>query len=90
VIASKVGGLPTIVHEGENGFLIPWRCPEAFAERINLLLNDRVAWSRLASHARPSVERFDWGAIAEQMLSIYREQRQHARPQVACMCGSMS
>lgn len=89
VIASKVGGLPTVVREGENGFLIPWRCPEAFAERINLLLSDRALWGRLAHNARPSVERFDWGAIAEQVLDVYRQLRLASSPKMACACGHM-
>ena len=88
VVASKVGGLPTIVREGENGFLIPWRCPEAFAERINLLLSDSALWSRLSANARTSVEHLDWGTVAENVLDVYRQLRLAMRPGVACLCGS--
>lgn len=87
VIASKVGGLPTIVREGENGFLIPWRCPEAFAERMNRLLDDRALWGKLSQAARASVERFDWGIIAERTLEVYDELRLANRPELACACG---
>src|SRR5205814_6548979 len=34
LVASRVGGLPSIVREGENGLLVPWRTPEEFAARI--------------------------------------------------------
>ena len=40
VVASRVGGLAETVKDGENGYLVPWRCPEAFAERIELLLEN--------------------------------------------------
>src|SRR5579884_2390081 len=44
VVASQVGGLPTIIRDGENGLLVRWRCPGAFAERIDALLADLALW----------------------------------------------
>ena len=38
VIASRVGGPKTFVKEGETGYLIPWRCPEPYAQRIEMVL----------------------------------------------------
>ena len=32
VIASRVGGLPTTVKDSKTGYLVPWRCPDPFAE----------------------------------------------------------
>ena len=40
VVASRVGGLTGTVQDGETGYLIPWLCPEPFAERIELLLDN--------------------------------------------------
>ena len=40
VVASRVGGLTSTVSDGETGYLIPWRCPEPFAERLELLLDN--------------------------------------------------
>jgi D-inositol-3-phosphate glycosyltransferase len=35
VVASRVGGLVSTVQDGVSGYLIPWRCPEPFAERLS-------------------------------------------------------
>ncbi|MEX2245795.1 MAG: glycosyltransferase, partial [Dehalococcoidia bacterium] len=40
VVASRVGGLTSTISDGETGYLIPWRCPEPFAERLELLLDN--------------------------------------------------
>jgi len=41
VIATRGGGTPEIVVDGETGFLIPQRSPGVLAEKINLLLDDQ-------------------------------------------------
>src|SRR5438067_6712107 len=40
VVASRVGGLASTISDGETGYLIPWRCPEPFVERLELLLDN--------------------------------------------------
>src|SRR5207237_6258728 len=40
VVASRVGGLKETVEDGRTGYLVPWLCPEPFAERLELLLNN--------------------------------------------------
>ncbi|MCS7001504.1 MAG: glycosyltransferase [Dehalococcoidia bacterium] len=71
VIASRVGGLPSSVRDGETGYLIPWRCPEAFQERLELLLGNDVLRSQFGHAARASVERFRWSAVADQIADVY-------------------
>ncbi|MGH2461660.1 MAG: glycosyltransferase, partial [Chloroflexota bacterium] len=73
VIASTVGGLPTVVHDEENGLLVPWRQPEAFAERIARVLDDAALRTRLSDNARPSALRYSWEAVAERVAALYRE-----------------
>ncbi|MCS6800730.1 MAG: glycosyltransferase [Chloroflexota bacterium] len=72
VIASRVGGLTSTVRDGETGYLIPWRCPEAFLERMELLLGNETLRRHFGEAARRSVERFRWSAIAEQIAAVYR------------------
>lgn len=42
VIASKVGGLPDLIEEGQTGFLIEPRVIAQFTEKLELLARDRV------------------------------------------------
>jgi glycosyltransferase involved in cell wall biosynthesis len=39
VVAYAVGGIPEIIRDGENGFLVPERTPEALAEKILSITN---------------------------------------------------
>ena len=73
VVASRVGGLTATVRDGETGYLIPWRCPEPFAERIELLLGNEELRRAFGRTAREAVERFRWANVAEQVIGVYRE-----------------
>lgn len=73
VIASKVGGLPTVIHDGDNGLLVPRREPAAFADRIVQVLDDTALRRTLRTAARASVLRFGWGSVAERVVTMYHE-----------------
>jgi D-inositol-3-phosphate glycosyltransferase len=86
VVAAKVGGLPSIVHNDENGVLVPWRCPEAFAEQLDALLADAPRLRRLRAAARSSVERFAWQRIGDQVRGLYGALTAECRCSTACSC----
>jgi D-inositol-3-phosphate glycosyltransferase len=73
VVASRVGGLASTIRDGETGYLIPWRCPEPFAERIEVLLNNDELRDAFGNAARDSAERYRWSNVAEAVLNIYDE-----------------
>ncbi len=64
VVASRVGGLTGTVKDGETGYLIPWLCPEPFAERIELLLDNEPLRRNLGEAAREVVGRYRWENVA--------------------------
>ena len=87
VVASAVGGLTSIVRDRENGLLVCWRGPDAFAERLDELLSDDELRARLGARARPSVERFSWRNIGDEVRGIYHELTAEQRVAVAaCSC----
>jgi D-inositol-3-phosphate glycosyltransferase len=86
VVAAAVGGLPSIVREGENGLLVRWRCPGAFAERLDELVGDHRLRAHLARNARRSVERFDWRHIGDEVRSMYQEISVPQHRVAACSC----
>jgi D-inositol-3-phosphate glycosyltransferase len=71
VVASRVGGLATIVRDGENGALVPWRDPRLFADRIRPILTDAPYAASLQRGALETAELFSWDAVAERTVSIY-------------------
>lgn len=87
VVASQVGGLPSIVCDDENGLLVRWRSPQAFAERFDALLEDAELRARLAGEARRSVERFDWTCIGDEVRALYQDLTADAGHVVACSCS---
>ncbi|HZC06871.1 MAG TPA: glycosyltransferase [Ktedonobacterales bacterium] len=87
VVASAAGGLPSIVRDGENGLLVRWRSPQAFAEQIDLLLSDDTLRERAQASARASVERFDWRHIGDRVRDLYQDlTTEGERAAVACSC----
>lgn len=72
VVATRAGGLTTVVHHGEIGYLVP-RCPGFFAERLDALLRDHDSWQRMSRAARPSVLQYNWANVAAQVQSVYEE-----------------
>lgn len=71
VIASRVGGLATTIRDGETSYLIPWRCPEPFAERIDLLIENGELRRNLGRAARRAMHRFGWPRIAAELAAEY-------------------
>jgi D-inositol-3-phosphate glycosyltransferase len=71
VVASRVGGLAGTVKDGETGYLVPWLCPEPFAERIEMLLENESLRRNLGAAAREGVSRFRWESVASRLLEVY-------------------
>jgi alpha-maltose-1-phosphate synthase len=73
VVASRVGGIPEVVLEGETGLLVPPADPGALADAVNELVADPDRAAAMGETGRRrAVERFSWRAIAEQTLELYR------------------
>jgi D-inositol-3-phosphate glycosyltransferase len=71
VVASKVGGLPTVVLDGRTGYLVAWQCPGPFVSRLELLLaNDRLR-REMGESARRHAESLTWDHAAESLLALF-------------------
>ena len=73
VIASRVGGLKETVLDGRTGYLVPWRCPEPFAERLELLLSNEPLRRSMGREARLAAERFRWSEVAAKVEDVYHD-----------------
>jgi len=77
VVASAVGGIPEIVRNGENGFLVSGDPPELAARIIEVLSSPALA-GRLAANAMADVAaRFTWTRAAERFLPLYGAPSRH-------------
>ncbi len=82
VVAARVGGLPSTVKDGETGYLIPWHCPEPYAERLDLLLRNEPLRTALGGQARVAAQAYSWPSVADQILDLYHhvQERRSANP----------
>lgn len=72
VVVSDVGGMPELVQDGVNGFVVPAGDGQALRERVDQLVDDDVLWRRMSLAARESVlERYTWDRVAERCLEAY-------------------
>ncbi len=81
VVASRVGGIPDVVVEGETGLLVdlgeiatdPREFETGLAQAVNSLIGDpaRIRAMGLAGRAR-AVGEYGWAAIAERTVALYR------------------
>lgn len=71
VVATRVGGVPEVVRDGENGLLVEPGDRAAFADALRRIVGDGELRARLAAAAAPSVSRYSADAIygrLEQLL----------------------
>jgi glycosyltransferase involved in cell wall biosynthesis len=71
VVASRVGGIPDVVRDGETGILVPPGDPEALANALVRVLADRPLAERLGVAARVEVE--PWLATPEEYARRIRD-----------------
>jgi glycosyltransferase involved in cell wall biosynthesis len=72
LIATKVGGIPEVVRDGENGLLVPEKDPAALAAAIERLRVDAELRQRLSERARESaVERLSWDATIDALERVF-------------------
>jgi D-inositol-3-phosphate glycosyltransferase len=71
VVASRVGGLASTVADGRTGYLIPWRCPEPFAEKIELLLRNQQLRSALGRAGVEAMRAYSWESVADRLVALY-------------------
>lgn len=73
VIASWVGGLATLIKDGETGYFVPSRNAEALAEKLRLLFTDEALREKLGSQAAAYAQEFSWDKVTDQVMAVYQE-----------------
>ena len=72
IVATPVGGIPTLVEDGVTGLLVPRGDPQALREAIERLLADRVLRRKLGAAARARVQEVaSWDRVVEETLAAY-------------------
>lgn len=74
VIATNVGGIPSLIKDGETGLLVNPGDPDALADAIIRVLNDKELAKRLGTQAREFILReFNSDLMVEDTLAVYQK-----------------
>jgi glycosyltransferase involved in cell wall biosynthesis len=74
VVSTDISGIPELVEDGINGFLVPSRDPVALAGRIEALLGDAALRARFARAGRRRVlESFDVERNTRRLLLLFHQ-----------------
>jgi len=74
VLATRVGGIPEIIEDRVNGFLVEPKDSNALAEKILELFNENFKFEEYIKNAQQILkEKFDAKAMAKQYEQIYAE-----------------
>lgn len=80
VIGSRIGGIPEVLRNGANGFLVPPGDEKALASCLECVLSNAELRMRLQSGARSSVDgRFSTEAFSTQIRQVLFELSSHSR-----------
>ncbi len=71
IVASRVGGVPEIIFDDENGLLVPPGDADALATALGRLLADEAWRHRLGQAGRQQATRFTWPRIADEYRKVY-------------------
>lgn len=72
VVASNKGGIPMVVKDGWNGFLVRAKSAKEIAEAVNKILTNEKLEAKLRANARKTVEeRFDWSVLVKNIMGVY-------------------
>jgi D-inositol-3-phosphate glycosyltransferase len=71
VVAAAVGGLRTLVDDGDTGYLVEDRHPEVFASAVDALLADPGRAQRMGEAAAARARGYTWSTTAARLRRLY-------------------
>lgn len=74
VVATRVGGVPWVVDDGEDGLVVPYGDVAALADAAGELLDDPDRAEAMGRRGRDKTfERFTWSGVVDDLEALYRE-----------------
>lgn len=72
VVGAAAGGIPNLIHDGEDGFLCPPGDTDAFVEKLELLRDSKFR-EEMGAKAREEAERWSWEAATSVLRNVQYE-----------------
>ena len=71
IVATRVGGMESVINQGQNGYMVEDNAPVRLADSISSLLSQQEVNIKSADSIRASVNGFSWSNIAEAIIPEY-------------------
>jgi len=71
VIATRQGGIPHFIKDGENGILVDYGSPDQIANAVEKLLCNKTFQEKIGKKGRESARMFTWDIITQKILDVY-------------------
>ena len=71
-IATNITGLPEIIHNGENGFLVEPKNSTELAEKILMLLQENELRVKIGQNNKQKAGDYTWEKVIERLEELYR------------------
>ena len=72
VIGTNVGGIPELIKNEYNGFLVEAKNPYTLREKINILVENKDLREKMGKNGKIFSKRFSWENTAKNVNEIYR------------------
>lgn len=73
VVATRVGGIPELMKDGETGFLIEKGDFQGWIDKLDILISDENKARQMGKAGREFVEKtFSWNIIAKNFVDVYK------------------
>jgi N-acetyl-alpha-D-glucosaminyl L-malate synthase BshA len=72
IVATNVGGIPEIIKNGENGFLVEPKNPKAISEKVLSLFENNEIRRMIIEKNREDAKKYNWENITEKLEEKYR------------------
>jgi glycosyltransferase involved in cell wall biosynthesis len=72
VVATRAGGIPAVVGDGQTGSLVPPNDPPVLARAVSELLKDPGLRQRMGEAGRRRAEQFSLAVMEARLLELYR------------------
>jgi len=74
VVATRVGGIPELMKDGETGFLIEKGDAQGWIDKLGMLISDENKAKQMGKAGREFVEKtFSWDVIAKNFVDISKQ-----------------
>ena len=80
IVAARVGGLPEIIRDGENGLLFDPGNVRMLADKLRMLVDDAALRESISRRARETVSAYGWETVAPRFVRLIKDSMRSDEP----------